>query len=254
MARGRAEAVVSGGEQRPASPSARRRRRCMRSPVVRRRCAFRGTSVSGGSVIERPMASAMAGASRTSPRQLVGQQPAPAVAASHGRDREMHLRPRSVRARSDRRAAHRDHLVAQAGAVTRVAQHREVRELLDERMEKPRHCASALSKLRMPRSQRITCPLPKASRYSALMEEVGDRRCHAALEQHRLPGTLSPIRAEQGVVLHVARADLNASPPTSVSADAPPPRRALRGCWAGPRLAAASARSFNPIADLEGVR
>ena len=58
----------------------------------------------------------------------------------------------------------------------------------------------------MPRSHRITWPLPWARMYSAAASHSSMVRRQAALEQHR-PVDLAQL-AQQGEVLHVARADL----------------------------------------------
>ncbi len=63
------------------------------------------------------------------------------------------------------------------------------------------------SKVRMPRSHRMTCSLPPAMIYSALMITLLDGVAQAALEQHGLVHLANGL--EQLEVLHVAGTDLH---------------------------------------------
>ena len=121
----------------------------------------------------------------------------------------MHFDENAVGAGGDRGASHRRHLVAQAGAVTRVGDHRQMRQSLHQRDGRQ------VEQVARHRVEAANAALAEDHLIVALGEDVfgahqqvDDRRRHAALEQHRL---LHPADgAQQGIVLHVARADLNA--------------------------------------------
>ena len=63
-----------------------------------------------------------------------------------------------------------------------------------------------VSKVRMPRSQRMTWVLPRGDDVLGRHQQLLDGGAHAALEQHGLAQLAH--RLQQREVLHVARADL----------------------------------------------
>ncbi len=121
----------------------------------------------------------------------------------------MDLDDHPVGAGRDRGARHRNHLVAQPGAVARIRDHRQVRQPLHERNRRE------IEEIARHRVEAADAALAQNHLAVSLGEDVlraheklGDRGRHAALEQHRL---VEPSDgAEQRIVLHVARADLNA--------------------------------------------
>ena len=97
--------------------------------------------------------------------------------------------------------------IGPAGGVARIDDDRQMALPLDVRhgaMSSMLRVES--SKERTPRSHRTTFGLPSRQDVLRRHQQVLDRRAHAALQQHRLPGLADFL--EQVEVLHVAGADL----------------------------------------------
>src|SRR5678816_4342276 len=121
----------------------------------------------------------------------------------------MNLDDYAIRSGGYRGTGHGRHLVTQPGAVTRIRDDRQVRELVHDRdrvqiehvsrraVEAP-HATLAQHDLAIPLGQDVF----------GAQQQVVDRRGHAALEQYWL--VQATDRLEQRVVLHVARTDLDA--------------------------------------------
>ncbi len=121
----------------------------------------------------------------------------------------MDLDEQAIRAGRDRGAAHRQYLVAQPGAVARIRHHRQVGQLLHQR---DRREVEQVARRRVEAADAALAEndlaVPLGEDVLRAHQQVGDRGRHATLEQHGFAD--APDGAEQGIVLHVARADLDA--------------------------------------------
>src|SRR4051812_12447172 len=121
----------------------------------------------------------------------------------------MHLDQDAVRASGNSSAGHGDYFVPQSRPVARVGDDWQVRQPMHDR-----NCGE-VEHIARGRIEASHAPLAE---YHVLIslgqdvlraeEKIIDRSCHSALEQHRLLHFADGL--EQRVVLHVARADLNA--------------------------------------------
>ena len=121
----------------------------------------------------------------------------------------MHFDEQSIGTSGDRGARHRNHLVAQSGAVTRIGDDRQMRKPVHDRNRRQvEHVAGGGIEAPDAALAQNHVLVSFGENVFGAQEKVVDRRRHSALEQDRL---LHPAdRLEQGIVLHVARADLDA--------------------------------------------
>ena len=100
----------------------------------------------------------------------------------------MDLDQQAIRAGRDRRPRHGRHAVPHADAVGRVGEHRQVRGCFEHGMALMSMVLRVIvSKVRMPRSQRTTCRLPRAAMYSAAHQQLLERRARPRLSSTGRP-------------------------------------------------------------------